>query len=140
MKGYLLDTNVISEARKAQRANSNVLAWFASVEDEALFLSVVVLGEIRRGIEQVRRSDQVQARALERWLNGLERDYRERILPITAPIAQQWGRLSAPRPISSVDGLLAATAFVHELTLVTRNVNDVTHAGVAVVNPFVSPV
>ena len=139
MNGYLLDTNVISEARKARRANPNVLAWLASVDDEALFLSVLVLGEIRRRIERLRQSDPVQARALERWLNGLERAYAERILPITASIAQRWGLLGAIRPISTVDGLLAATSYVHELTLVTRNFDDVSDTGISVVNPFVKP-
>ena len=136
MNGYLLDTNVISEARKGQRANRHVRAWLDSVGDEALFLSVLVLGEIRRGIEQIRSTDPAQAGALERWLNGLEQDYHERILPITAAIAQQWGRLNAVRPLSSVDGLLAATAHIHEMTLVTRNVNDIARTGIRALNPF----
>ena len=138
MSGFLLDTNIISEARKAERANSNVQQWLESVDDEVLFLSVLALGEIRRGIEQIRPRDAVQARALERWLAGLERTYRDRLLPITAQIAQRWGRLSAIRPISAVDGLMAATADVHELTLVTRNVDDVAHMGINVLNPFVA--
>jgi toxin FitB len=136
VSGYLLDTNVVSELRKRDRANPKVLAWFESVEDSELFLSVLVLGEIRKGIEQVRRTDPAQARALEHWLKGLERAYDERLLSVTAAVADRWGHLSAMRPVSTVDGLLAATALVLDLTLVTRNAPDVAHTGVRVLNPF----
>jgi predicted nucleic acid-binding protein len=136
VKGYLLDTNVASETRKGGRVNTNVLAWFESVADDDIFLSVMVIGEIRKGIELARSKDLVKARALEGWLTGLEHRYGDRLLPITAEVADQWGRLSAIRPLSSVDGLLAATAKVHDLTLVTRNVTDVAHTGVRLFNPF----
>jgi hypothetical protein len=136
MSGYLLDTNVASEVRKGPRANSAVRVWLESVDDSGLFLSVLVLGEIRKGIEQVRPKDPAKAHALERWLAGLEQTYGDRLLPVTTAIADEWGRLSAMRPVSTVDGLLAATALVHDLTLVTRNVPHVGHTGVTVLNPF----
>lgn len=136
MSGYLLDTNVASETRKGQRIDAGVLAWLQAVEDADLFLSVLVLGEIRKGVERVRSSDAPKALALERWLAGLEQKYGERVLPVTAAVADQWGRLSAIRPLSTVDGLLAATALVHDLTLVTRDVSAVAHTGVKWLNPF----
>jgi toxin FitB len=136
VNGYLLDTNVASETRKGQRIDRGVKAWLESAEDADLFLSVLVVGEIRKGVEQARPKDPVKARALEGWLAGLEQMFGDRVLPVTIAIADQWGRLSAPRPISTVDGLLAATALVHDLTLVTRNVIDVAHTGVQLLNPF----
>ena len=136
MNGYLLDTNVVSEARKHQRADPNVLTWLESVADNDLFLSVLVLGEIRKGVEQARTHDPGKARALERWLKGLKQTYADRILPITAAVADKWGCLGAVRPVSTVDGLMAATALVHELTLVTRNVGHVADTGVKVIDPF----
>jgi predicted nucleic acid-binding protein len=138
VRGYLLDTNVVSETRKGRRTNANVLAWFESVDDDALFLSVLVIGEIRKGIEQARPKDPVKTRALEEWLNGLEQGYGDQILPITPMVADKWGRLSAIRPLSTVDGLLAATAMVHDLTLTTRNSTDVARTGVVLLNPFTS--
>jgi toxin FitB len=136
VNGYLLDTNVVSELRKKRRAHQKVLAWLDSVPDEDLFLSVLVLGEIRKGIELIRLRDPVQGRNLEAWLVNLETAYAERLLPITAAIADRWGRLSAIRPISTVDGLMAATALESRLTLVTRNTEDVQHTGVGMINPF----
>ena len=136
MKGYLLDTNVVSEFRKAKRANPNVLTWFQSVPDDEMFLSVLVLGEIRAGIERIRTSDPTQARALERWLKGLETAYNDRLLPITAQIADRWGRLSASNPPSVIDCLMAATALENDLSLVTRNTQDVVRTGVQLINPF----
>ena len=136
MSGYLLDTNILSEARKRQRADPKVLQWFETVEDSDLFLGMLVLGEIRKGIEQARGADPAKARALERWLNDLEQTYDDHILPISPAVADQWGRLSALRPLSTVDGLLAATAMVHDLTFVTRNVQRVSHTGAELLNPF----
>jgi predicted nucleic acid-binding protein len=138
MKGYLLDTNVVSELRKGKRANPKVLAWFQTVPDDGLFLSVLALGEIRAGIERVRPSDPTQARALERWLNGLETSYADRLLPVTADIADKWGRLSAIDPLSVIDCLMAATALENDLSLVTRNTRDVSRTGVQILNPFVT--
>ena len=137
MSGYLLDTNVASELRKGSRANAGVLGWFESVEDSDLFLSVLVAGEIRKGVEQARLIDRAKAQALDLWLAGLERQYEDRMLPVTRAVADRWGRLSAIRPISTVDCLLAATALAHDMTLVTRNVVDVAGTGVRLLNPFV---
>ena len=135
---YLLDTNVVSELRKGPRGHPNVVAWFSGVADGDLCLSVLVVGEIRRGIESVRRRDGAKASALDQWLTRLVRDHGERILPVDRAVAEEWGRLSAARSVSVVDTLLAATARVHGLTLVTRNVRDVEWTGVSCVNPFVS--
>jgi predicted nucleic acid-binding protein len=136
MSGYLLDTNVVSELRKGRRTNPHVLAWFQSLDTDDLFLSVLALGEIRSGIERIRSSDPAQARALDDWLKGLEETYADRVLPVTPAIADQWGRLSAITPMSVVDCLMAATALENNLTLATRNVQDVARTGVKVLNPF----
>lgn len=132
----LLDTNVIAELRKGARADGRVRAWFAALDPEGIRLSVVTLGEVRRGIESVRRRDVQAARALERWLRRLVADYADRILDVDLAVAEEWGRLNVPNPLPVIDGLLAATAKVHGLTLATRNVTDVARAGVDVVNPF----
>ena len=134
---FLLDTNVISELRKGRRANAKVREWLGSVDDEELFLSVLVTGELRQGIERLRGRDPKAATSLERWLEQLLKDYEARILTVDAAIADMWGRLNVPNPLSTIDGLLAATAIVHQLTLVTRNVRDVKRTGVAYVDPFV---
>jgi predicted nucleic acid-binding protein len=136
VKGYLLDTNVVSELRKERRTNPNVVAWFQAVDEDELFLSVLVLGEIRTGIERIRPTDPAQSRVLDRWLKGLEVAYADRVLPITAAVADRWGRLSALNPPSVVDCLIAATALENDLTLVTRNIQDVGRTGVEVLNPF----
>ena len=137
---YLVDTNVVSELRKGPRCHPRVAAWFEDVEDQDLGLSVLVIGEIRRGIEVIRRRDPRGASALERWLQRMLREHDERVLPVDARVAEEWGRLSAIRSGSVVDLLLAATARVHRLTLVTRNVRDVAWTGVAWLNPFEPPV
>src|SRR5215207_1822561 len=118
---FLLDTNIISEGRK-RSPDPNVQAWFLAVRQEELFLSVLVVGEVRQGVERLRRRDPLQASSYERWLLRLRREYADRILPVTESIAEEWGRLSVPDPLPQVDGLLAATARVHGLTVVTRNV------------------
>jgi predicted nucleic acid-binding protein len=133
---YLVDTNVLSELRKGPRCRVAVAEWFASVDDEELFLSVLVIGELQRGADRIRRRDARSANALDRWLRLVTTKYAERILPITLPIARLWGSFGVPDPIPTVDGLLAATAVEHELVLVTRNVKDVARTGVAVINPF----
>ena len=136
--GFLLDTNVISELRRVN-PHPRVLAWQQNQRRAEAYLSVLVIGEIRQGIERLRRRDPAHARALEQWLAGLLTSYRDRILPVTTDVAEEWGRLNALRqPIPVVDGLMAATAKVHQLTLVTRNVAHVARSGVAVVNPFES--
>ncbi|UCH26097.1 MAG: type II toxin-antitoxin system VapC family toxin [Trueperaceae bacterium] len=132
---YLLDTNVLSELRKP-KGNPKVKTWFAATEGEEVFLSVLVVGEIQQGVERLRRRDPVQAAVFDVWLETLKRDYRERILPITAEIAEVWGRFNASNPLPVIDGLLAATAQVHGLILVTRNVADIDRTGVPLLNPF----
>ena len=133
---YLIDTNVISELRKGSRCDPNVLRWFDTISDNDIYLSVLTAGEIRRGIERIRRRDPPSARVLEGWLDRLMGDYASHLLPVTHEIADEWGRLNVPDPIPVIDGLLAATARVHRLTLATRNVRDVEATGVACVNPF----
>lgn len=135
---YLLDTNVISELRKGKRADASVTAWFADVAEEEIFLSVLTIGEIRRGIEGVRRRDPDSAAALDRWLTLVSEAHGDRVVPIDRAIAEEWGRMSVPDPLPVVDGLLAATARVFGLTLVTRNVADVESTGVEVFDPFAS--
>ena len=136
MSGCLLDTNVLSELRRVQRANPRVRAWFEGVDEGDLFVSVLALGEIRNGIERIRASDPVQAQALERWLRELERSFAGHVLPVTAAIADRWGRLNAPNPMPVVDSLMAATALEHDLILITRDVQDVAPTGVGLLNPF----
>jgi predicted nucleic acid-binding protein len=133
---YLLDTNVIAELRKEARADAHVTAWFADLADEEIFLSVLTIGEIRRGIESVRRRDPDSAATLDRWLSSLSEAHGDRILPIDDVIAGEWGRMNVPDPLPVVDGLLAATARVLGLTLATRNVADVEGTGVELCNPF----
>jgi len=135
----LLDTNVLSELRKGNRANVNVRGWFEGVADDEIHLSVLVVGELRRGIERVRQRDADQAAALERWLTRVTTDHAERILPVDSAVAQQWGLLTAKRPASVVDTLMAATALVHGLVLVTRNLRDVAWTGAPCLNPFEVP-
>ncbi len=133
---FLLDMNVIAELRKGARANANVRSWFAALDPEAIVLSVVTVGEIRRGIESVRRRDPMAARALNSWLRRLLTEHHDRILAVDLSVAEEWGRLNVPDPLPVIDGLLAATARVYGLTLATRNVKDVARSGADVVNPF----
>jgi predicted nucleic acid-binding protein len=130
---YLLDTNIISEVRKGPRCNSKVAAWYASIDDAEIYLSVLVLGEIRKGLERARLDNPAQVWALENWLAAIGRSFAERILPIDQAIADEWGRMSAKRPVSTIDALLAATAKVNDMTLVTVDVADL---GAKVLNPF----
>ena len=136
MNGFLLDTNVVSGLRKKERCAPKVNAWAATVPRNQDFLSVLVVGELVRGATLKRRTDPQIADALEKWIARLTHLYAERILPITLEIAQEWGRLSALRPIPPEDGLLAATALVHRLTLVTRNVRNLQGLGVSLLNPW----
>jgi predicted nucleic acid-binding protein len=133
---YLIDTSIVSEVRKGDRCDANVTAWYASIADDELFLSTVVLGEIRKGVELARPRDPRKAASLERWLRDVEAAFAGRIVGIDNAVADQWGRMNAIRPIPVIDGLLAATALANGLTLVTRNDRDVAGLGAAVLNPF----
>ena len=133
---FLLDTNVLSELRKDRRCDPNVAAWALSVPRSSLHTSLLVLGEIRRGVERVRRKDQGQARVLEGWLEQVRRTFAGRILGLDEAVVDLWGRMDVPDPVPVVDGLLAATARRHELVLVTRNVADVRRTGARLLNPF----
>jgi predicted nucleic acid-binding protein len=133
--GYLLDTNVVSEIRK-KKPHPSVSRWFSSVPESELFLSVLVIGEIRQGVDRLARRDAAQAEAFESWLAQLVAVYEDRIVPITTDVAETWGRLNVPDPVPVVDGLLAATALVRDWTLVTRNTADVVSTGVRLFNPF----
>ena len=133
---YLLDTNVLSETRKRQ-PEAGVANWIAATPPDRLHVSVLTLGEIEQGIARVRgRGDQSQAAALERWLRDVQAGFEDRVLPVTLPVAAAWGRQQYTRPLPVLDALLAATARVHGLTMVTRNVKDFEVAGVQVLNPF----
>jgi toxin FitB len=136
---YLIDTNIISEVRKGSSCDELVASWYASIDDADLYLSVLVLGEIRKGIELARRRDSVKAKALESWLTQVDAAFGDRVLPIDRTVTDEWGRMSALRPIPVIDGLLAATAKVHRMTLVTRNDANVSGVGAMVLNPFKPP-
>lgn len=133
---WLVDTNIISEVRKGPRCHLAVAAWWSSVEDRDIFLSTLTIGEIRKGVEAVRGRDPEKARALEVWLQAIVGAFGPRILGVDAAVAESWGRISAMRSVPVVDALLAATANVHGLVLVTRNAADVSGLGVPIRNPF----
>lgn len=130
------DTNVVSELRKEGRCHPHVKTWRQAVAHEEIFLSVLIFGELRRGIDRLRVRDISTVRVLERWLHDLKLTYAERILPVNMEICDQWGRLSIHQPMPAANGLLAATALYYELTVVTRNVKDFQRCGVDYVNPF----
>ncbi|WP_245539218.1 type II toxin-antitoxin system VapC family toxin [Thiolinea disciformis] len=136
---YLIDTNVISEIRKGERANVGVQAFFRvlGVTNESVYLSVITIGELRRGIERIRhRNDLIQAEQLEQWFQTIVQNYQDHILAIDADATQIWGKLQVPNPEHELDKLIAATALIYDLTLVTRNVADFQHTGVKLLNPF----
>lgn len=132
---FLVDTNVISEVRK-RSPNPGVASWFSSVTSRDLFLSALVVGELRQGVERLTRRDPDQARLIGDWLDELVETFHDRIVPVGVDVAQTWGRLNAQAPLPVIDGLLAATALTHDWTLVTRNVGDVRRTGVGLLNPF----
>lgn len=137
---FLIDTNIISELRKpADRRNQGVEQWFTQADPDTLFLSVLVVGEIRKGIEAKRMSDPSQAVALEFWLERIIDGYSDRMLPIDSETAQLWGRAQSIRPFPVIDGLLAATAQARGMVLVTGNVNDLEGwpASNLLMNPFI---
>jgi predicted nucleic acid-binding protein len=132
---YLLDTNIVSEFRR-KAPDEAAMAWVETVSSYDLFLSVLTVGEIRQGIERLAVRDPGQAAILDEWNHRLVIDYLDRIVPVTLEVAELWGRLNAGSPLPLVDGLLAATALVHNWTLVTRNTTDVERTGVRLLNPF----
>lgn len=133
---FLIDTNIISEVRKGRRCNPNVAAWYRGVRDDEIFLSVLVIGEIRQGIERLRPRNPRHADALEQWLAELLESFGDRVLPVDERTAQRWGRINAREAFPVIDSLLAATADAHGLTLVTRNFKDIAGSGVRCLNPF----
>ncbi len=132
---YLLDTNIVSELRK-RVPDAGVSRWLRTVDGGELYLSVLVVGEIVQGVERLRRRDPAQAVGFDRWLADLRGQFGDRIVPVDVTVAVEWGRLNGSGPLPVVDGLLAATAKVHDWTLVTRNVADVDRTGVRLLNPF----
>lgn len=133
---WLIDTNVISELRKGERCNPFVAEWYGAIDAADLYLSVLVLGEIRKAITLVLPREPKRAALLEAWLDQVDAAFVGRVLPVDRDVADAWGRMAAQRPVSMVDGLLAATAMVHRLTLVTRNTRHVSGLGAKLLNPF----
>jgi hypothetical protein len=127
---------VISELRKGKRCDPNVARWFAGINDEEIFFSVLTISEIRMGIARIQRRDAKRAAKLNRWLKVLLEGFRDKILPVNIEIAQEWGRLNVPDPLPVIDSLLAATAKIHGLSVATRNIRDIARTGVDCVNPF----
>jgi predicted nucleic acid-binding protein len=132
---FLLDTNVVSELGR-KNPDRRVAAWANSVGTAALHLSVLTLGEIAKGAASLERRDAMRGVALSRWLEGLRHQYADRIIAVDDQIAEAWGRLASRRSIPVIDALLAATALVRSMTLVTRNIRDVADVGVEVLNPW----
>lgn len=131
----MLDTNVVSEVRRA-RPDGNVSSFLVSIRERHVCLSVLTLGELRKGAEARRRTDVRAADSLDAWIAEIEEVYADRLLPVDEAVADLWGRLSATRPRPVVDTLIAATALAHGMTLVTRNVTDMNDMGVALINPW----
>jgi predicted nucleic acid-binding protein len=130
---YLVDTNVVSEAR---RGTPEAVAWLRSVRSSSIYLSVITLGEIMKGVVMKEKNDPKAARSLAQWLQTLRHDHATRILPVTDEIALEWGRIAALRPRGEADGLIAATAIVHDLILVTRNVADFDETRALLLDPW----
>lgn len=136
---FLIDTNVISESRKGDKANSGVQTFFRNIIDNEIpiFISVVSIGELRRGIEKIRyRGDNKQAALLEKWLNNVLTNYCDNLLEFDEQAAQVWGKLSVPHHENALDKQIAATALIHDLIVATQNIDDFSGSGVNLVNPF----
>ncbi|HXV82692.1 MAG TPA: type II toxin-antitoxin system VapC family toxin [Candidatus Binatia bacterium] len=136
---YLIDTNIVGEARKRRQANRGVRRFFeeAQADAESIYVSVITIGEIRRGVEIIRyRGDAQQARRLEIWLELILKEYDEHIIDFGYDESQVWGRLRVPHPENAIDKQIAATALTHDLTLVTRNTSHFEGLGVPLLNPF----
>ena len=139
LKGFLLDTNILSELRKANRCDAGVRDWIEGTPADELYVSVLVLGDIRQGVERIRMRDPAQARALEKWLQSLPPEFADRILPVDERVADQWGRLGLLQPVPTLDAFLAATALVHDLTMVSHDEKGFRRTGVRMINPFSKP-
>lgn len=135
---FLIDTNVISEARKGRKANRGVLGFITTNADEGrMYLAVQTIGELRQGVEKIRaRGDELQAEQLEKWLDATVQDYADKILNFDEESAQVWGRLMSPNNQHPIDKQIAAIGLIHDLTVVTRNVADYAETGVRIINPF----
>lgn len=133
---YLLDTNVLSEIRKGARCDSQVSEWWNTTETSEIYLSVIVVGEVYRGIDKLMKTNPVLARKFQTWLRSIVREYDGRILVFDLKATEIWGKLTSKRTLPLADGLLAATALAHDLTLVTRNIRDIKGTGVRYLNPF----
>lgn len=134
---YLIDTNVISELRKGSKCNLGVQRFFESIQSESIYISVLTLGEIRRGCENIRqRGDTLQASQLENWLEEITREYKHKILSFDDECAQVWGKLMSPHKSNPIDKQIAAIAMINQLAVVTRNVDDFRETGVQMINPF----
>ena len=134
---YLVDTNVISEARKGKRANPGVAQFFRMIPAAERYISALTVGEIRRGVENIRRRGELtQALQLEAWLDCVVLEYSHRILSFDADCAHVWGRLMSPQASQPVDKQIAAIALIHGLEVVTRNTKDFSMTGVSLLNPF----
>lgn len=136
---FLIDTDVVSELRKKNRADKGVLKFFQQfqVESDGCFVSSITLGELRRGVELIRvRGDVQQAELLERWILQVRSDFENRILPVDLDVAELWGKLRVPDATNSIDKLISATALINTLTVVTRNIKHFEKTGVPVLNPF----
>ena len=136
MVSYLVDTNIVSEVRKAKRANRRVLAWWESAQTSRIYIHVLTIGEIHRGIVLLNETDPNQATFLAIWLQGLSRYFRKRLVSVDLQASLIWAEIQAGRTIPHVDALIAASAIRHDMTLVTRNVKDIHDTGVRFLNPF----
>jgi predicted nucleic acid-binding protein len=133
---FLIDTNVVSELKRRHNAAPAVAAWFRDLRPEQIFTSVVVLGEIRRGIELMARRDKPQAEMLERWYGSMRHRPGGRVLAVDEPVMMMWSRISVPDPLPAYDGLIAATALVHDMAVATRNTADFRRVGVTAIDPW----
>jgi toxin FitB len=133
---YLIDTNIISEIQKGNKADPGVKKWYTTVEEDQIYLSVLVMAELQQGIELLRRRDVKQAKILDKRMRTFRETMEDRILPINLNIAMRWAKNNVPDRFPVIDGLLAATAIEYDLILVTRNVKDVERSGARLLNPF----
>ena len=132
----LLDTNVMSELKRGRNAAPHVIAWFTILPPQNVFTSVIVLGEIRRGIELIARRDKPQSDVLERWYASVRERLGARVLAVDEPVMTLWARISVPNMLPAYDGLIAATALVHDLIIASRNAGDFRRVGAKVINPW----